>query len=74
MIRKYIDNIGARISGWFAPIPTTLLLRIAYIPGALIAQLLWLLCIGRVTGALIYIQAILLAIQITATVLWMRRR
>ena len=74
MIRKYIDNIGARISSWFAPIPTTLLLRIAYIPGALIAHLLWLLCIGRETGALICIQAILLAIQITATVLWMRRR
>jgi hypothetical protein len=63
MIRKFIDSIS-----------TETLLRIAYIPGALIVHLLWLLLVGHSTGVLICIQAPLLAIQIAATVIWMRRR
>ncbi len=68
MIRKFLNGLN------FIPrISTETLLRIAYIPGALIAYMIWLLLVGHSSGVLIGIQAILLAIQISATVIWIRR-
>jgi hypothetical protein len=62
MIRKFIDSISTRTMGW-----------IALIPAATIIHLLWKLCIGPASGILICIQALLLAIQVTALMVWMRR-
>ena len=58
MIRKFIDSISTRTLG-----------HLALVPAATIVHL----CIGHGSGILVCIQAILLAIQLTALVVWIRR-
>ena len=62
MIRKFIDSISSET-----------LIRIALIPTAAFVHLLWALFIGPGSGVLLCIQAPLLAIQVTALILWIRR-
>ena len=62
MIRKFIDSISTQTLGHLALVPT-----------ATFVHLLWALFIGPGGGILICIQAPLLAIQVTALILWMRR-
>lgn len=62
MIRKFIDSISIQTLG-----------HLAMIPAAIFVYLLWKLLIGPASAVLVCIQTPLLAIQVTALILWIRR-
>jgi hypothetical protein len=44
---------------------------LALIPGAFIAHMIWLLTVGESKPALIWIQVVLIAVQVASFIVWM---